>query len=106
MNREFTASGLLSPPSKYTQPIGPCITIDTWLIKFKVCVCVMWLFCRLLINSLASRDSSDGEGSESEDSSGAEPSVETEEASEITMSCGSTVIGKDERAIFLKKQSK
>jgi hypothetical protein len=70
---------------------GSCVTCDS---------------CRLLINSFASRDSSDGEASESEDSSGAEPSVETEEASEITMSCGSTVIGKDERAVFLKKQSK
>ncbi|GFG28735.1 hypothetical protein Cfor_06015 [Coptotermes formosanus] len=50
-------------------------------------------------------DSSEGEASESEDSSGAEPSVETEEASEITMSCGSTVIGRDERAVFLKKQN-
>jgi len=58
------------------------------------------------MNFLTSRDSSDGEASESEDSSGAEPSVETEEASEITMSCGSTVIGRDERAVFLKKQSK
>ncbi|XP_021923386.1 vacuolar protein sorting-associated protein 13A-like isoform X4 [Zootermopsis nevadensis] len=57
------------------------------------------------IGHLFTGDSSDGEGSESEDSSGAEPSVETEEASEITMSCGSTVIGKDERAIFLKKQN-
>jgi hypothetical protein len=57
------------------------------------------------MNSLASRDTSDGEASESEDSSGAEPSVETEEASEITMSCGSTVVGREERAIFLKKQS-
>ena len=58
------------------------------------------------MNFVTSRDSSDGEASESEDSSGAEPSVETEEASEITMSCGSTVIGRDERAVFLKKQSK
>jgi len=58
------------------------------------------------MNFLTSRDSSDGDASESEDSSGAEPSVETEEASEITMSCGSTVIGRDERAVFLKKQSK
>lgn len=58
------------------------------------------------MNFSTSRDSSDGEASESEDSSGAEPSVETEEASEITMSCGSTVIGRDERAVFLKKQSK
>ncbi|KAJ4427693.1 hypothetical protein ANN_25342, partial [Periplaneta americana] len=57
------------------------------------------------IGHLFTGDSSDGEASESEDSSGAEPSVETEEASEITMSCGSTVIGRDERAIFLKKQT-
>jgi hypothetical protein len=54
------------------------------------------------MNFSTSKDSSDGEASESEDSSGAEPSVETEEASEITMSCGSTVIGRDERAVFLK----
>lgn len=54
---------------------------------------------------LVTGDSSDGDASESEDSSGAEPSVETEEASEITMSCGSTVIGRDERAVFLKKQN-
>jgi len=58
------------------------------------------------MNFFTSRDSSDGDASESEDSSGAEPSVETEEASEITMSCGSTVIGRDERAVFLKKHSK
>ncbi|PNF18548.1 hypothetical protein B7P43_G08481, partial [Cryptotermes secundus] len=57
------------------------------------------------VGHLFTGDSSDGEASESEDSSGAEPSVETEEASEITMSCGSTVVGRDERAIFLKKQN-
>ncbi|XP_047103973.1 vacuolar protein sorting-associated protein 13A-like [Schistocerca piceifrons] len=56
------------------------------------------------IGHLFTGDSSDGEISESEDSSGAEPSVETEEASEMTVSCSETVIGRDERAVFLKKQ--
>jgi hypothetical protein len=68
--------------------------------------CLISDFVRLVFNSLTSRDSTDEEGSESEDSSGAEPSVETGEASEITMSCGSTVVCRDEKAIFLKKQSK
>ncbi|XP_068086254.1 intermembrane lipid transfer protein VPS13A [Anabrus simplex] len=55
------------------------------------------------VGHLFTGDSSDGDASESEDSSGAEPSVETEEASEVTMSCGSTIVGRDERAVFLKK---
>jgi len=54
------------------------------------------------------RDSSDGEASQSDDSSGAEPSMETEEASEMeTVGSvgGSTVVGNQERTVFLKKRS-
>lgn len=53
------------------------------------------------------RDSSEGEASESDESSIAEPSGATEEASEMeTPSAGgSTVIGPQERAVFLTKQS-
>nr|CAD7393578.1 unnamed protein product [Timema cristinae] len=57
------------------------------------------------IGHLFTGDSSDGGASESEDSSGAEPSLETEEASEITMSCGGAIVGREERAIFLKKHN-
>ncbi|XP_063238425.1 intermembrane lipid transfer protein VPS13A-like [Bacillus rossius redtenbacheri] len=57
------------------------------------------------IGHLFTGDSSDGEVSESEESSGAEPSVETEEASELTVSCSNTVVGREERAVFLKKHT-
>ncbi|XP_054272680.1 intermembrane lipid transfer protein VPS13A-like [Macrosteles quadrilineatus] len=58
------------------------------------------------IGHLFTGDSSDGEASESEESSGAEPSGETEDASEIeSMSVQGTVVGRDERAVFLKKHS-
>lgn len=51
-------------------------------------------------------DSSEGEASESEESSGAEPSGETEDASEMeTMGGSGTTTGREERAVFLKKRS-
>ncbi|XP_075226529.1 intermembrane lipid transfer protein VPS13A-like [Lycorma delicatula] len=57
------------------------------------------------IGHLFTGDSSEGEDSESDESSGAEPSGDTEDASEIesvSVSAG-TIIGRDERAVFLKK---
>ncbi|XP_034242334.1 uncharacterized protein LOC117645896 [Thrips palmi] len=59
------------------------------------------------IGYLFSGDSSEGEASESDESSIAEPSGATEEASEMeTPSAGgSTVIGNQERAVFLTKHS-
>ncbi|KAE8750070.1 hypothetical protein FOCC_FOCC003194, partial [Frankliniella occidentalis] len=59
------------------------------------------------IGYLFSGDSSDGEASESDESDSiAEPSGATEEASEMeTPSAMSTVIGQQERAVFLTKQS-
>ncbi|KAK7790642.1 hypothetical protein R5R35_006536 [Gryllus longicercus] len=55
------------------------------------------------VGHLFTGDSSDGEMSESEESSGAEPSAETEESSEMTASCNNTIIGPEERTVFLKK---
>ncbi|KAJ1531593.1 hypothetical protein ONE63_000265 [Megalurothrips usitatus] len=59
------------------------------------------------IGYLFSGDSSDGEASESDESSAAEPSAATEEASEMETASAdaSTVIGTQERAIFLTKHS-
>ncbi|RZF33558.1 hypothetical protein LSTR_LSTR008204 [Laodelphax striatellus] len=58
------------------------------------------------VGHLFTGDSSEGEDSESDGSSGAEPSGDTEDGSEIeSVSVGTgNVIGRDERAVFLKKR--
>lgn len=53
----------------------------------------------------ASRDSSEGEASESDESSIAEEATEEASEMETPSAGGSTVIGNQERAVFLTKHS-
>lgn len=68
-----------------------------------MCYIIFTITCNEIVMYLF-RDSSEGDASESDESSIGEQSLETEASVDESASCVSTVIGGEERAIFINQQ--